>query len=814
MMKISLALLFLLSPCLVAQTIDGPFTVIQGDIILGPASAAEGYRTALATRSLYQVITGTGTQLWTNSTMYYVIDADVPNPQRILDGIAHWNTKTQFQILPRTSEKNYVRFQRQILDASCNSYLGMIGGEQIIGTTDSCSAGSVIHELGHAWGLWHEHQRADRGGNLTVLYDNMDKRYYSDFNQSLSTAKDSGYYDFDSIMHYSSTGFSRNYRDTLETVPPGIPLGQRTGLSAGDIDGATRLYKQIPAGSTITTAPAGLNIRVDGVGAVSPQTYNWSAGSSHTVTVDAVQGQLEPRYLFAKWSDGGALQHTVTASPDLTVFCANFIRQHTLQTGVASGQGKVTVFPATLDGYLAERQPFIPTAVPGPGSQFIRWTGSTFLSASGASVSALSPVVQMGNGASNYQGTFTSGPVTTIDSKPQGATVIVDGTSYLTPVNLAWAPGTSHTLSYSDPQIYGNNTSRLQFLNWENAGTGARTVVAGTASVTYTAAFNVQYRLSTNRAGSGTITAVPSSADGFYDAGTPVQLTAAPATGQILRYWVGDLAGGAATTTVMLDQQRDVAAVFGTPVAFRVLSAASLQGNPVIGNTGSIVAPGQLVAIFGTNIGPTAAAFGNPDANGKLPTSLGGVTVLFDAFPAPLVYAGPNQINAVVPYGVAGQTSSLVRINSAAAPAGAPPVISTISVGGSAPAMFTYDGSGQGQLAALNQDGTVNSPGNPAPPGSVVVLYGTGAGLMNKALPDGQILISDLAAPVAPLFVRFGKLPGELLYAGSAPYLVNGVLQINVRMPADLIGGGAVPVQLIVGAYTSPPGTTISVGTK
>ena len=64
--------------------------------------------------------------------------------------------------------------------------------------------------------------------------------------------------------------------------------------------------------------------------------------------------------------------------------------------------------------------------------------------------------------------------------------------------------------------------------------------------------------------------------------------------------------------------------------------------------------------------------------------------------------------------------------------------------------------------------------------------------------------------PTAGVWVRFGKLPGEILYAGTAPFLVNGALQVNVRIPADLIPG-TLPVQLIVGSWTSPTGTTISV---
>jgi uncharacterized protein (TIGR03437 family) len=159
-----------------------------------------------------------------------------------------------------------------------------------------------------------------------------------------------------------------------------------------------------------------------------------------------------------------------------------------------------------------------------------------------------------------------------------------------------------------------------------------------------------------------------------------------------------------------------------------------------------------------------------------------------------------------VPYSVSVKASSVLRVV-----AGSTNLSSTIGIAATSPALFTYDGSGVGQLAALNETGTINSPTNPAVRGSVVVLYSTGAVTFDKSFADGQILGTDLGRPNAPVWVRFGKLPGDILYAGTAPFLVNGALQVNVRLLADLIGGGAVPVQLLVGTAGSQTGVTISV---
>ena len=74
---------------------------------------------------------------------------------------------------------------------------------------------------------------------------------------------------------------------------------------------------------------------------------------------------------------------------------------------------------------------------------------------------------------------------------------------------------------------------------------------------------------------------------------------------------------------------------------------------------------------------------------------------------------------------------------------------------------------------------------------------------------DGQVIPAELVNPRAPVYVRFDKLAGQVQYAGAAPTLVNGALQVNVVVPRDVVGGGQVPVRLVVGGFSSAPGTTI-----
>ena len=793
---------------MVPYVVQDGFAITQGDIILGRSIEIEAYRAASMhkdTAALAKLkplsIASTSAKLWPDATSYYVIDSDVAVMQNILDAIAYWNAKQPFQIMPRTNQTNYIHFRNVSTDAACESSIGMVGGEQFIGITPACTTGSVIHEIGHSWGLLHEQERADRGAYITVLYENIDKRYLANFNQS-AASKDLGYYDFDSIMHYGPTGFARNFQDTMDTVPVGIPIGQRVKLSAGDLDQVLRLYGVTPAQTTITTTPEGLPITVDGQAMTSPQSFAWSSGSSHSVSVPQVQG-TSPRYVFARWSDHGDSTHNVVASSDVTVFCAQYSRQYPVQAGVASGQGTAALFPISPDGYLPDRYPFLVSAQPAGGSGFVRWTGNTSLGTFGLSVSNTPAAVEVTGITANYQATFTNGPITTVDSQPRGALVLVDGLSYFTPANFSWAPSSTHTLDYTATQLQGTNSLRYQFVSWEDGSTGPRTVTATSLSATYTAKFNKQYLVTSSYIGTGSVTLSPSPADGFYDEGTVVQVVANPGSGQTLRYWLGDLAGNNATTSITADQTRFVIANFGANLPWLPLNSATFTVNPVPETTGQTVAPGELVSIFGAGIGPTSNQFPSPNSGGALPTTVAGVSVTFDQTAAPITFAGPNQINVVAPFNLSGKTQTSITVRN---PTQA--TIVAIAVAASAPGLFTFDGSGRGPVAAFNQDGSVNSVNNPAAPGSVVILYGTGAGTWTKSFPDGQILGSDLASPTLPVYVRFGKLDGQVYYAGTAPYLVNGALQINATVPPGTIGG-EVPLQIVVGTYTSAPGTTI-----
>ena len=232
-----------------------------------------------------------------------------------------------------------------------------------------------------------------------------------------------------------------------------------------------------------------------------------------------------------------------------------------------------------------------------------------------------------------------------------------------------------------------------------------------------------------------------------------------------------------------------------------VLNAANYAAGPVV--------PGEIVDIFGSALGPAALANLHLTSGGLVSNSLGGTQVLFDGIPAPLIFVQQQQIAAIVPYGIVGKTTTQLKVTTAAG-ASAPVAM---TVGNTAPGLFTFDASGTGLAAALNQDGvTVNTPQTPAPAGSIVVLFGTGEGPTIPSGVDGKIASAPpLPSPAFPISVTIGGLPANVLYAGAAPSLVAGVLQIDVQIPYGANPGNSVPVVVSAGLTNSPAGTTLAV---
>jgi uncharacterized protein (TIGR03437 family) len=220
------------------------------------------------------------------------------------------------------------------------------------------------------------------------------------------------------------------------------------------------------------------------------------------------------------------------------------------------------------------------------------------------------------------------------------------------------------------------------------------------------------------------------------------------------------------------------------------------------------VAPGSIVSIF-PSANSAANQFGSATLNFTslanpipLPTSLGDIQVLVNQQPAPLFYVSPGQINLPLPSNLPVSGSADVRVVSKSTGqifGGTDLALTPVS-----PGMFTLNATGFGQLAALNDDNTVNGPGNPLTRGHVIQLFGTGQGAVMGGPADGMLDTGLAPTLVTPQIVinTVTIPPANILYSGLAPGLI-GVWQINVLVPSTVTAGGSVPVTVSLSSVPS-----------
>ncbi len=219
-----------------------------------------------------------------------------------------------------------------------------------------------------------------------------------------------------------------------------------------------------------------------------------------------------------------------------------------------------------------------------------------------------------------------------------------------------------------------------------------------------------------------------------------------------------------------------------TQLPITLVNSISLLAGPV--------APGEVVTIFGSGLGPDPGVAGAFDAAGLLATIAGGTEVRFDGMAAPVFYAQAGQVNVQVPYAVGPAAATNVEVVVNGHTAGS----LTLPVSVAAPALFPV---------VANQDGTPNSEAEPALPNTIVTLFGTGEGLTDGPNLSGQTAVAPYAHLKLPVTLTVAGMPAQILYAGSAPGLV-GMLQINARLPGGFGLQGQAAVELTVGTALSP----------
>ena len=322
------------------EVIDG-LAVYDGDIVLGPADGADGPRSVSGIGPAggawprrrdaaygdpnHGRVSGIRVRLWPGGVIPYEIDDVGLDPELvgvIEEAIDNFNSSTVLRWIPRTTEQVYVRFI-DLVDGSAagRAHLGALPGESNIWISQTIHRrswpGVVHHEMGHAAGLFHEHERTDAAQYIDLVPSGLTGGTFQ-YDQP-----GHGPYDYASTMQY-----------TVRTKPHGIVTGFL--LSAGDIDGIARMYGRPPQATTISTHPPGMFVTVDGEDYRTPVEFHWPAGSQHALSVPGYVLNRPDHYgpgMFARWSDGGSRQHSITADPSTTWFTAYYAVRPYLRPG-------------------------------------------------------------------------------------------------------------------------------------------------------------------------------------------------------------------------------------------------------------------------------------------------------------------------------------------------------------------------------------------------------------------------------------------------------------------------------------------------
>lgn len=243
------------------------YAITQGDMVLGKVQG-DGNQ-AILSRGIGRT---SKIDRWIDGIVYYEFSPALPpaEAQKAREAVAHWNQLSTLRFTERTgtlqqTQSDYILFEPS---SGCASWVGKIGGEQALWVGKTCTTGSVIHEIGHAIGFFHEHTRSDRDSFISVQTNNIVVGKEFNFDVIEAGAEDLGEYDYGSIMHYGDAFFSRNGQPTI-TVPDGVSIGQREALSPLDLQSVNKLYEtdlMLTYSATANGNSTNINFRVNNIG--------------------------------------------------------------------------------------------------------------------------------------------------------------------------------------------------------------------------------------------------------------------------------------------------------------------------------------------------------------------------------------------------------------------------------------------------------------------------------------------------------------------------------------------------------------------
>lgn len=232
-----------------------------------------------------------------------------------------------------------------------------------------------------------------------------------------------------------------------------------------------------------------------------------------------------------------------------------------------------------------------------------------------------------------------------------------------------------------------------------------------------------------------------------------------------------------------------------TFISKTVVNAASYAGN--------VIAPGELISIYGAALGPQTAVTA---PSGNWPLTLGGTQVLFNGVQVPVAYASNYRVDVQAPFLMTPGTSVDIQVKYGELSSSTVPV----GVASSAPGIFTAATGGTGQAKAINQDGKLNSKVSPAARGTYISVYTAGLGAVTPPLTSGQVpAAGTLYTTTQGVAALIGGVPCSVIWAGAAPGMV-GVYQVNILVEG-LVPRGTQDLVLSTGGNASQSGVTVEI---
>lgn len=252
--------------------------------------------------------------------------------------------------------------------------------------------------------------------------------------------------------------------------------------------------------------------------------------------------------------------------------------------------------------------------------------------------------------------------------------------------------------------------------------------------------------------------------------------------------------------------------VSGVPVPQPVTISNSASGGY------GAIAPGELITIKGTAVGPSTPTSFSVNPGNTLSNTLAGVQVLFDGIAGTPIYVSSTQVNVIVPYEIAGRTQTTIVVSYG----GQQSAGITESVAAQAPGIYTFSATGSGQAAVLNQNGTYNGPAaglvingqtvntTPSSAGQVIAVYMTGGGQTNPPSTTGTVTPTSSLYPISGVTATINGVSAPVAFAGAAPDLVTGVVQVNLVVPQG-VHGNTLPLAVTINGVSSVVGPTVAV---